>query len=578
MNSLKKMDESRVYRIKDKLNQLILADTKQTVFGTQAYLNHTDIGHHYKLLPPATQDEIDLFESTHKVSLPYEYKAYLTHIANGGAGRYYGLYSLAIGAEQARKYSTETTKKIEDSLSIDFPITNEDFQNFIEYLDTCKEDGDDDEIVYPALPEDLTGVIFLSDYGCGWSYILVVKGEQIGTVWMHGYELRPCFSNDKQWGFFDWYESWLDQCLSARSSGTVKTDPNPDIGKTIVKYDRYYLKEIPEVVFSHTNLRKLIFSGNELTEFPKRITAFNELRTLDLSRTNIIDIPEEIAELTKLKKLRLNYNLHTDLPASLARLENLQELEMNENDKLQKIPEVVCKIKSLSTLKFWYCLELKCIPENIGDLTQLESLDLSGCSGISSLPESIGKLTNLKNLFLDGTSISRLPENISLLDKLEVLKIGIDSLDYEDTIRQIKKLKNLREIAISSQLEYPTALQELMGVRKLSVIKNLHLHNKGNEKFPLAENITLIPNLEELNLSGNKQLDALPGNIGNISKLLILDVTDTPIKSFPESIKKLKHLKRITSNLNQYNGPFGISPEEKEELIELFPNVGLQIW
>lgn len=572
------MNDNRIDRIKEKLNQLILTDTKQTVFGAQAYVNYKDLGHHYSLPPTATQHDIALFESTHKVSLPDEYKTYLTHISNGGAGPYYGVYSLAIGAEQARKYSTETSREIENSLSIDFPITNADVQNFRKYLDNCIEDGDNDEIVYPPLPEELTGVTFLADYGCGWSYILVVKGEQAGTVWLHGYELRPCFSYGRQLSFFDWYENWLDQCLYALEHRKVKTDPQPDTGKTIVNYDFINYKEIPEVVFSYTNLKKLIFSGNESAEFPKRITVFSELRTLDLSRTNIIEIPEEIAELKKLKKLRLNYNLHTDLPNSLANLENLQELALNESEKLEKIPEVVSKIKSLSTLKLNYCLELKYIPENIGNLTQLENLDLSGSSKISSLPETIGKLKNLKNLFLSGTSISRLPESISVLDKLEVLQIGIDSLDYDDTIRKIKNLKKLHTIAISSQLEYPTTFQQLTGVRKVSVVKNWGLHNEGKERLPLAENIALIPNLEELNLSGNNQLEALPVDIGNMSKLLILDITDTAIKSFPESMKNLKHLKRITSNLNQNNGPFGITPEQKENLIKWLPDVGIQIW
>ena len=218
------MNDTRIYQIKEKLIKLSAADIEHKIFGATEYAK-IDHGHHYKLLPTVTQYEIEQFESKRQVSLPDEYKTFLTCMSGGGAGPYYGLYTMEKGVKEAQEYSTEDSKGIENPLSIDFPFSNSETQKFINYYNACIEEGDDDEIVYPEIPDELTGVIFLSEYGCGWSYLLVVKGEQAGTVWFHGEYMCPVFFKGKQCGFFDWYEQWLDNSLKELGHSTAKAEP-----------------------------------------------------------------------------------------------------------------------------------------------------------------------------------------------------------------------------------------------------------------------------------------------------------------------------------------------------------------
>ena len=51
-------------------------------------------GHKYQLEPPALKETIAAFEARFGVSLPEGYRNFLLWMGNGGAGPFYGLYSL----------------------------------------------------------------------------------------------------------------------------------------------------------------------------------------------------------------------------------------------------------------------------------------------------------------------------------------------------------------------------------------------------------------------------------------------------------------------------------------------------
>lgn len=61
-------------------------DKTREVFGASK--------HQYKLNPVVSMDNIYRFESKHNIKLPEEYVFFVTMIGNGGAGPYYGLYTL----------------------------------------------------------------------------------------------------------------------------------------------------------------------------------------------------------------------------------------------------------------------------------------------------------------------------------------------------------------------------------------------------------------------------------------------------------------------------------------------------
>lgn len=70
--------------VRDALRKLHDGDAK--VFGVDS--------HHFLLNPTIEEEEIEAFERRHKILLPTDYRNFLIHIGNGGAGPYYGIFPL----------------------------------------------------------------------------------------------------------------------------------------------------------------------------------------------------------------------------------------------------------------------------------------------------------------------------------------------------------------------------------------------------------------------------------------------------------------------------------------------------
>src|SRR4051794_33564113 len=74
------LDRSNVLRL---LDELARRDPRRKLFGSGF--------HDYKLNPPQPVAVIEAFEERHGVSLPEDYRLFITEVGNGGAGPHYGL-------------------------------------------------------------------------------------------------------------------------------------------------------------------------------------------------------------------------------------------------------------------------------------------------------------------------------------------------------------------------------------------------------------------------------------------------------------------------------------------------------
>ena len=202
-----------------------------------------------------------------------DYRQYLLEIADGGAGPFYGLYSLDEGTELAKDFAG----KLDDLLSRPFPLDNAATRAFLDHVRTCIENGDDDEIVYPEVPEPCPGLAFLCDYGCGWSYALVANGEQAGTVWFVGEYLSPIHRDGKQLSFLQRIDGWLDDELAALNPNA--SEPPKPKDQTILNYDGHPLTALPPEALDNPRLKKLVLSRSQLKEFPRPILELRELRS-----------------------------------------------------------------------------------------------------------------------------------------------------------------------------------------------------------------------------------------------------------------------------------------------------------
>ncbi|PHT64702.1 hypothetical protein T459_29127 [Capsicum annuum] len=131
--------------------------------------------------------------------------------------------------------------------------------------------------------------------------------------------------------------------------------------------------------------------------------------------------------------------------------------------------------------------------EKLRRLRKLEVLDLSGNSFNHSIFEPISQLSSLKSLNLSRNFIGLLSERLSGLDKLEILDLSYNYLDFEN---------------IFSTLHFPNWLLE-----NNSRLGEVHLD--GNA-FTGSLQLPFLPNLEALDISNNKIQGELPSNIGSI--------------------------------------------------------------
>ena len=158
-----------------------------------------------------TEPQVAAFESRYAVTLPPEYRAFITGVANGGAGPAYGLYSLA------EAVSKEPRGRVPD----DFLRTPFRHRGAYNPLDDPKlrsfwrrvEEGDIDVEEDPRFLYQTGGTLVLCHEGCGILHLLVVTGPTRGQMWVddrcNDQGLFPLGVE-----FFDWYERWLDSTLA----------------------------------------------------------------------------------------------------------------------------------------------------------------------------------------------------------------------------------------------------------------------------------------------------------------------------------------------------------------------------
>lgn len=102
---------------------------------------------------------------------------------------------------------------------------------------------------------------------------------------------------------------------------------------------RHDLGEVPDSVWSRTDLEVLILADNALSTLSPGIGLLRRLHTLDLGHNALTEVPREVGELPALTEfLYLHDNRLTELPASLGRLTRLRYLNISEN-RLTAIPE-----------------------------------------------------------------------------------------------------------------------------------------------------------------------------------------------------------------------------------------------
>lgn len=192
--------------------------------------------------PPPALDEsaVAAFETRHGVTLPADYRAFLTRIANGDPGPDLGLGPLRYrpflappavvatvrtadgeehNAETGPRHLPSRTSELAEPFRLDSA------------WDPCCDDLPD-EIMRANLYD---GVLEIGEIGCGYFYLLVVSGAGRGEVWVDytagdGQLMKVADS------FADWFDAWLNAStlatvrdVVAHALATAEWSPHPTV-------------------------------------------------------------------------------------------------------------------------------------------------------------------------------------------------------------------------------------------------------------------------------------------------------------------------------------------------------------
>ncbi|KAL9411632.1 hypothetical protein AB3S75_045269 [Citrus x aurantiifolia] len=214
---------------------------------------------------------------------------------------------------------------------------------------------------------------------------------------------------------------------------------------------------------------------------------------------------------------------------------HLVSLEMPHSN-IEQLWNGVQNLAALKRLNLSYSKQLSRIPD-ISLAFNIERLDLVGCASLIEIHSSIQHLNKLVFLNLGHCiSLKSLPTGINL-DSLKVLYLGGCS-----------NLKRFPEISCNiDHLDLKeTAIEELpSSIGNLSKLVHLDLTNCSRLKS-VSSSLCNLKSLVNLYLSGCLKLEKLPEEIGNLESLEVMLANETAISQVPPSIACLNRVESLS--------------------------------
>ncbi|XP_047338655.1 putative disease resistance protein RGA4 [Impatiens glandulifera] len=176
----------------------------------------------------------------------------------------------------------------------------------------------------------------------------------------------------------------------------------------------------------------------------------------------------------------------------VGRLKHLRYLDIS-GCLITTLPNSICHLLNLQTLKLNSCCHLEHLPRNTKDLINLKHLYLEGCSGLKYFPTGIGQLKHLKtlSLFVIGKK-----EKYCQLDELKELDI-----------RGSLKIKNLEKVSNVS-LARGISLAKITSISELDLEWTFDDSNDNQTKTrheKICEALEVLnARLKKLRMSGYK--------------------------------------------------------------------------
>lgn len=161
--------------------------------------------HHYRPNPVLDEQAIVAFERRHNVRLPEDYRAFLLHVGNGGAGPFCGVLPLELWNQSVGDIAARVPRPLKGFLSSLSPLS---IRKPLQSEWTCD--------LPPHEWHVFQGAITLGHQGSTFYTLLIVAGESRGrVVYVDTNGQPPYFVRNTD--FLSWYERWLDETLAGKN-------------------------------------------------------------------------------------------------------------------------------------------------------------------------------------------------------------------------------------------------------------------------------------------------------------------------------------------------------------------------
>ncbi|XP_061362206.1 putative disease resistance RPP13-like protein 1 [Gastrolobium bilobum] len=164
----------------------------------------------------------------------------------------------------------------------------------------------------------------------------------------------------------------------------------------------------------------------------------------------------------------------------LSKLKFLRVFSLRGNRNVKELPDFICNLKLLRYLDL-SGTAIRKLPDSICLLYNLQTLKLSCCHNLEELPLNLHKLTNLRHLDLDGTELRKIPPHLEKLKNLQVLSTFYVGKGSESNIGQLGEL-NLHGSLSISELQNIVNPSDALAANLLNKIHLVNLHLAWSEK------------------------------------------------------------------------------------------------
>ncbi|XP_040995107.1 putative disease resistance protein At3g14460 [Juglans microcarpa x Juglans regia] len=294
--------------------------------------------------------------------------------------------------------------------------------------------------------------------------------------------------------FFDLVSrSFFQQASGSKSSCFVMHDLINDLARFVsAKFNVALESNDSQEIVSKTRYFSYIIDVFEkfepLCKEARRLRTFLPLelspRNCDFLSTK--RLPRNLfLKLTRLRMLSLSHyrDYMIELPESIENIIHLRYLDLSFT-KVGKLPDSICELINLQTLK------------------------LSGCRDLSLLPREMRKLVNLRHLDITATRIKHMPIELSRLECLRTLTTFVVGKDGGSCIGELGKLENLRgKLSIlelqnitSGKDAWDASLKSMENIEKLELKWNAVDNISENQRI-ILDNLQPHTNLKSLTIN-----------------------------------------------------------------------------